>query len=56
MQPESFNCELCSLSTEQNLEHLFLTCPFALQCWGIIGLVFLDDADFPAVVSIFKTN
>lgn len=54
MHLDSFNCELCSLSIEESVEHLFLTCPFARQCWGIIGLDFPDDADFPAVVNIFK--
>lgn len=54
MQLDSFNCELCSLSMEESVEHLFLTCPFAHQCWAIIGLDFPDDTCFPLVVSTFK--
>ncbi|KAF8695310.1 hypothetical protein HU200_037536 [Digitaria exilis] len=26
------------MSTEETLLHLFLTCPFSLQCWQTIGI------------------
>lgn len=54
MKLESYNCELCSLAVEESSDHLFPDCPFARQCWGIIGLDIPDNSSFPSVVSILK--
>ena len=54
MELESYNCQLCCLAVEESSDHLFLDCPFARQCWGIIGLDIPDNSSFPSVVSILK--
>jgi hypothetical protein len=28
---------MCSASIEEDIEHLFFSCPFAQQCWSIIN-------------------
>jgi hypothetical protein len=38
MQLQSYNCELCNKGAEETLEHLFLQCPFAQDCWGMLNL------------------
>ena len=38
MELDSYNCELCSLGVEESTDHLFLHCPFAQHCWGMIKL------------------
>lgn len=48
MYLEDYNCAICSLSTEETLLHLFLDCPFAMQCWNTLGLsvqIFADPLD-----------
>ena len=37
VQP-NYLCVLCSTNNEENLEHLFFTCPFVRQCWAKINL------------------
>ena len=39
---------------EETLEHLFLHCPFASQCWGILNLDIPGDANLPDIVSVFE--
>lgn len=43
MTLDSCNCGLCSLAVEETREHLFLFCPFARQCWGILCLYIPTD-------------
>lgn len=38
MELDSYDCELCTQGIEETTEHLFLHCPFAQQCWGLINL------------------
>jgi hypothetical protein len=38
MHLDSYTCELCLLQKEERLRHLFLACPFAKNCWGIIRI------------------
>jgi hypothetical protein len=35
---QSYNCVLCNALLEETVEHLFLHCDFAKECWSIIGL------------------
>ena len=35
---QSYNCVLCNELVEETVEHLFLHCEFAKECWSIIGL------------------
>lgn len=53
MQLESFHCVLCQLATEETLEHLFLSCPFASECWNKIGVTVQTQHNiFRAIQSI----
>ena len=38
MALQDFNCVLCNAAVEESLSHLFLECPFATQCWGLINI------------------
>ena len=39
MYLESYTCENCILQREETLQHLFLCCPFAKNCWNSIGVL-----------------
>lgn len=45
MHLESYNCVLCHLAKEETVEHLFLGCQFAKECWGQIGITIQEDQD-----------
>jgi hypothetical protein len=38
MELEDYNCVLCNGQVEETLEHLFLFCPFAAECWNYLNL------------------
>jgi hypothetical protein len=38
MHPDDYSCALCSCQDDETVEHLFLSCPFAVACWSSIGL------------------
>ena len=38
MALQDFNCVLCNAAVEESLSHLFVECPFATQCWGLINI------------------
>ena len=38
MELPDYNCVHCNTPTEETLEHLFLHCPFAHNCWASINL------------------
>jgi hypothetical protein len=38
MDLQDFSCVLCSALVEESLVHLFLECPFDIQCWDLIGV------------------
>jgi hypothetical protein len=38
MSLQSYNCVLCDESVEETVQHLFLHCSFAKQCWNLLGL------------------
>ena len=35
---DNYTCVLCPCQEDETIEHLFLNCPFAQQCWSCIGL------------------
>lgn len=41
----NFNYVLCNGSIEESLIHLFLDCPFAIQCWAWINVQVEQSAD-----------
>lgn len=38
MTLKTYNCEICLMMAEETVEHLFWHCPFAQQCWRLLGL------------------
>jgi hypothetical protein len=34
-----FDCELCLFQREEKLRYLFFKCPFAKNCWNLIGIM-----------------
>jgi hypothetical protein len=53
MHLDSYNCVLCPLLTEGTVEHLFLGCQFAKECWALIGITILDNQDiFSAIEQV----
>jgi hypothetical protein len=38
MEMEDYNCVLCNEQAEETVEHLFINCTFAQDCWRIINL------------------
>jgi hypothetical protein len=53
---ENYNCVLCNYSVEETLEHLFLHCDFAKQCWNLLGIDIPTNSNFPDIVSIPKAR
>lgn len=45
MALQDYNCVLCNVVVEESLAHLFLECPFAIQCWGMINIQIDQQAD-----------
>jgi len=41
----SYSCVLCSLSSEETVNHLFLECDLAKACWSLIGLTISSEPD-----------
>lgn len=38
MHLADYSCVLCDSKEDESVEHLFLRCPFALECWQILLL------------------
>jgi hypothetical protein len=47
---------LCANSTEETLQHLFLDCEFARNCWALIHLDIHDQTDPFQVLENFKNQ
>jgi len=43
MALDDYNCAVCSLGIEETLLHLFLECPFAVNCWATLGLIIQES-------------
>lgn len=41
----SYDCVLCTMGIEETMDHLFLECSFARECWGLIGLTVISSPD-----------
>lgn len=54
MELESYDCVFCVNSTEETVQHLFLQCPFAAQCWQNIQIEAPGNTLFPETVSQIK--
>lgn len=40
---ETYDCVLCNDQSEETIEHLFISCPFAIQAWHSINLQVNSD-------------
>lgn len=38
MELQSYTCVLCGAQTKESLDHLFISCPFALACWHFVDI------------------
>lgn len=38
MELQSYTCVLCGVETKESLDHLFISCPFALACWHFVDI------------------
>jgi len=56
MQLESYNCELCNQGTEETIDHLFLHCTFAQQCWGIINSAVSNNSGIFHNLNVLKSQ
>lgn len=53
--PPSYDCVLCQQQLEETLQHLFLSCPFTIGCWGFLHLAITTAEPFGALQS-FKAQ
>jgi hypothetical protein len=51
----SYNCVLCNQQVEESVEHVFLLCPFALECWNLIHIFIPPGAPYDILHS-FKAQ
>lgn len=56
MELPDYSCVLCTASVEESLTHLFLECPFAIQCWDWINLHINHQLDPFQIFQSFKTQ
>jgi hypothetical protein len=56
MALDSYNCVLCTENVEETIEHLFLHCSFATQCWSLLNLDIPSNSTFPDIVIHFKSS
>lgn len=54
MHLPSNDCVLCDQDVEETLQHLFLQCEFAKQCWELINTDIPSTVDFPDVMAYLK--
>ena len=53
---EDYNCVLCTSLIEESVTHLFLVCPFAIDCWASLGRIILRaQLQFPFSMEIIVT-
>jgi len=41
----SYNCVLCDENIEESVDHLYLECKIARECWALIGLTVISSSD-----------
>lgn len=54
MHLESFDCVLCDSPAEEEVDHLFLHCDFAKDCWNLVGLTVPQDQGPFQILESFK--
>ena len=55
MTLQSYDCVLCNDASEECLDHLFLNCSFAKQCWEVILQVDIQqNSTFPSILPFIR--
>ena len=53
---EDYGCAVCGTGLEENVEHLFLKCPFAIQCWASLNVNSAMNLEHLQILGHFKKN
>jgi hypothetical protein len=56
MHIQSYNCALYSNSFEETVEHLFLQCDFARECWNLVGVTVPQSQDPFQVLEVVRAQ
>jgi hypothetical protein len=56
MKLDSFLCVLCNNSEEDACHHLFIDCPFAKECWNLLGISFQNNSDINECIIQIKSQ
>jgi hypothetical protein len=56
MHLDDYNCDVCSLISEETQLHLVLDCQFAVECWSTLGLVIHNSADPFDTITSFRVQ
>ena len=53
---EDYECAVCGTGLEETVEHLFLKCPFAIQCWASLNVNSAMNLEHLQILGHFKKN
>ena len=53
---EDYGCAICATGIEESVEHLFLRCLFAVQCWRTLGLNSTRNIEPLLLMEVFKSR
>jgi hypothetical protein len=56
MHLDSFDCALCQDATEETMEHLFLGCTFATECWNQISITIQSQDNIFTTIQQIKSQ
>ena len=53
---EDYGCAVCRTGLEETVEHLFLKCPIAIQCWASLNLNSPINLEHLQILEVFRTR
>ena len=53
---EDYGCAVCRTGLEETVEHLFLKCPFSIQCWASLNLNSPINLQHLQILEVFRTR
>jgi len=53
---EEVNCVMCNLGEEEDIGHLFFSCPFAQQCWQKLNVTWDNTQNLATRVSAARSQ
>jgi hypothetical protein len=53
---EEVNCIMCNLGEEEDIDHLFFSCPFAQQCWQKLNVTWDNTQNLATRVSAARSQ